>query len=95
MTDARCGHYLEAIAEAVRVIADEHVPLRGPCRTCRYWVEATPNDVAATALGECRRHAPVLVNVTANYRDDRRQRVFPETIAVDSCGDWNDKGHRP
>jgi len=50
------------------------------CESCKFWVPLTK------ALGQCRRHSPVLIEdrqAIPRYRAD-----FPETSPGDWCGDF-------
>ena len=50
------------------------------CHSCRFWHP----DHAASTLGNCRRHAPV---VTGDMMSDVTT-VWPRTDSLASCGDW-------
>jgi hypothetical protein len=50
------------------------------CATCRFWIYAEGKQIER--VGTCQRRAPVV--------DTARQlvRVWPETRAIDHCGDY-------
>lgn len=63
------------------------------CGNCRWFSEdQEPGGPSAntTRLGECRRHAPVIVAYTAD--GGYYESVVPRTRAAKFCGDWEDDG---
>jgi hypothetical protein len=56
----------------------------GNCEECRFWVEPR-----VAGIGECHRHAPVVVN-TSGENDSMPETKWPTTLIDDGCGDFED-----
>lgn len=59
------------------------------CWTCKYWRAENPwPDGTSTHLGNCKRHAPAVVEPSAFVNPGSPRTVWPITWESDWCGDF-------
>ncbi len=69
---------------------------KGCCKTCRWWSKWTdPAFMAArtdeTQLGDCRKHAPVMIEPRDERGVVKPRTKWPGTMARDFCGEHEER----